>query len=444
MAISGGPDSTALLLALHLLSSVKKLSLRACHVNHKLRGTESENDEEFCKFLCEKLSVPLSVYCAASDDVDLTASESTLRATRYDFLFQCAQSNNSRFVVLAHNSNDQVETVLFRILRGTSPKGITGMKDAHQMNNGIWLLRPMLACSRDEVREFLESCGVIARQDSSNQSSKYARNFLRNQVIPLCLSRFPTMERQIERLRELVIYDQDFIDAATRAVVFELGSLENNTWSVQTFSNAHIALKHRLLAEAFELRSIEVSFERVEVVLSMMAPGSSQGRVSLNSQWDVAVDATAIKWIDKKTLPESFHFNPLPLKIPGRTMVLQLGQVFNIEEWSGSQSFQFPERTELAAYVDLSETVAPLVLRKIGESDRITPIGMSQSVGLKKYLKNNKIESTHGETNPHVVLADQKEVLWVPGVGLSEKIRVRTSPTHYMSIAAISADFMSV
>lgn len=226
MAISGGPDSTALLLALHLLSSVKKLSLRACHVNHKLRGTESENDEEFCKFLCEKLSVPLSVYCAASEDVDLTASESTLRATRYDFLFQCAQSNNSRFVVLAHNSNDQVETVLFRILRGTSPKGITGMKDAHQMNNGIWLLRPMLACSRDEVREFLESCGVIARRDSSNQSSKYARNFLRNQVIPLCLSRFPTMERQIERLRELVIYDQDFIDAATRAVVFELGSLE--------------------------------------------------------------------------------------------------------------------------------------------------------------------------------------------------------------------------
>ncbi|HEY9730715.1 MAG TPA: tRNA lysidine(34) synthetase TilS [Drouetiella sp.] len=446
VAISGGPDSTALLVALHWLSKAGKVSIRACHVNHKLRGLESEQDEDFCKFLCEKLSVPLDIYRVEGAAADLNASESHLRATRYDFLFQCAQASGSRLVVLAHNSNDQVETVLFRILRGTSPKGMTGMKDAHQMRNGIWLLRPMLACSRDEVRDFLDSCAIVARQDSSNQNSKYARNFLRNQVIPLCVTRFPTMDRQIERLRELVVHDQDFIDSATRAVIAELGSIESNTWSVRKFAEIHIALQHRLLAEAFALRSIEVSFERVEVVLSMMASGSDgEGRVSLNSQWDIEVDAENIKWIDKRAQPDSFHFSPVNLKFPGRTMVLQLGQVFNIEEWVGSEPAYYPARADLEAYVDLSQVVAPLVLRAPEDSDRITPLGMSQSVSLKRYLKNNSNESPSGVRRDlhNVLFADSREVLWVPGVGLSETVRVRIKPTHHLSISAISADFTS-
>lgn len=440
VGISGGPDSTALLVALHLFSRQTGFKFEACHVNHKLRKDESEQDEQFCKMLCEKLSIPLTVFSASAEDADLNAAEASLRATRYDFLFRCAESSATRFVMLGHTANDQVETVLFRFLRGTSPTGLTGIRFAHQMRNGIWLLRPMLACSRDEINEFLEQCGISARQDSSNHSSKYSRNFLRNQVIPLCETRFPSMMRQIERLRESIVIDEDYLDLCTEEFLAKLGRVDSGEWDAALLGAAHPALQRRALARAFECRSIEVSFERVEAVLNMMAnPFSSEHRISLNHRWDASLSSNRLSWIDKESIPYEVNFGPVNLKVPGKTMLLQRGQVFRAELWTGAVPEKFPERTEMEAVVDLSCIVGQLVIRESAANDRITPLGMTQSVNLKKYLR------THRAAKPirlqTTVIADDNEVLWVPGVGMSETIRVRAKPTHHLSLSAISADF---
>ncbi|CAN5254327.1 tRNA lysidine(34) synthetase TilS [soil metagenome] len=436
-ALSGGPDSTALLLALSMVSKQFGFKLRACHVNHKLRGEESNQDEHFCKQLCTTLSLPLDVYEAAN--VDPGASESNLRATRYDFLFSCAQAANSKFVLLAHNSSDQVETLLFRIFRGTSPTGLTGIRSAHQMRNGIWLLRPMLACTRTEVDQFLKLNNVSARIDSSNRSDKFARNFLRNQVIPLCLTRFPAMGRQVERLRELVSVDENYLNEATLQFIDQLGAIDDSTWSTTQFLSAHVALQRRALAKAFEYRNIEVSFERVQTVLNMMANPIEAKRTTLDQSWDINVDVDKISWIDRLPSTAKLDFAAVNLALPGRTMLLSLGQVFNVEAWTGPSPVNFPNRSDMTAFADLSYIDRPLVFRKSDQSDRINPLGMLQTVSLKRYLRSNKtdLKSWQG-----LVLADQSEVLWVPGIGLSEKIRVRTNPTHHLSISAISADFM--
>ncbi|MFN8551212.1 MAG: tRNA lysidine(34) synthetase TilS [Candidatus Obscuribacterales bacterium] len=447
VAISGGPDSTALLVALHLLARQVEFKFRACHINHRLRGEESDQDEQFCKMVCEKLGIELDVYRVAAEDVKAEASESDLRATRYDFLFRCAQSDGCRFLMLGHTTNDQVETVLFRFLRGTSPAGLSGIKSAHQMRNGIWLLRPLLTSSRSEVNEFLEYCGVVPQQDASNKSSKFARNFLRNEVIPLCLTRFPTLERQVERLRELVACDDEYLNQATGAVLNQLGGALRQSWSTETFSSVHLALQRRLLAQSFECREIEVSFERVQAVLNVVASaGSCVSRISLNQRWDVAVDSSKIEWIDKQAVVEDYHFNPVAVKVPGRTMLLQSGQVLTVELHAGHSPMQFPSRSDMEAYVDLTATSGPLLVRLGSEGDRITPLGMSQSVSLKRYLKSNKSRSSRNSRKNFlqtIVVADGNEVLWVPGVGLNEKIRVRENPTHHLAISAISADFVS-
>lgn len=441
VAFSGGPDSTALLLALSSLSKQVGFKLRACHVNHKLRGEDSEADEQFCRQLCATLSLPLDVYKASGSASD--ASEANLRATRYDFLFHCAESVNSQFIALAHNSSDQVETLLFRIFRGTSSTGLTGMRGAHLMDNGIWLLRPMLSCARSEVDDFLKLNNVTARLDSSNMSDKFARNFLRNQVIPLCLTRFPAMERQIERLRELVSVDENYLNESALRLIDQLGGIDNNTWTTSEFISAHLALQRRVLAKALEFRNIEVSFERVQTILNMMANPGEAKRTTLAADWDINVSADQMCWISKLSNTADFDFPVVNLSVPGRTMLLSLGQVVCVEPWSGPAPLQFPKRDEMTAIADLSNVDRPLVIRKMTENDRLTPLGMLQTVSLKKYLHGNSSLASSPNCWQGLVLADQSEVLWVPGVGLSEKIRVRTHPTHKLSISTISPDFLT-
>lgn len=440
VAFSGGPDSTALLLALRLLSKQVGFKLRACHVNHKLRGLDSEADEQFCRQLCTNLSVALDV-CEVSE-VDLGASESDLRATRYDFLSRCAQRANIPYVFLAHNSSDQVETLLFRIFRGTSPTGLIGMRSAHQMDNGIWLVRPLLSCARCEIDEFLKLNNVTARIDSSNLSDKYTRNFLRNQVIPLCLSRFPSIERQVERLRELISADESYLNEVASNLIGQLNGNECNTWLTNEFRSAHLAIQRRAVAKALQSRNIEVSFERVQAILNMMANPHDAKRTSLDHNWDIDVSPSEIRWIDKQSSAAVLDFEAVQLAVPGRTMLLSLGHVVVVETWSAQASTRFPDRGDMAALVDLSSISRPVVLRTMAESDYINPLGMSQTVGLRRYLRSNCGPGSSLKCWQGLVVAEQSEVLWVPGVGISDKIKVRTNPTHHLSILAISPDYL--
>jgi tRNA(Ile)-lysidine synthetase-like protein len=145
-----------------------------------LRASESDEDEEFCRQLCQQLNVECRVYRAG---LTSKVSEANLRATRYGFLYECAQKCASTVILTAHTQDDQVETVLFRLFRGTSTSGFTGIKAVRKLNNGLLLVRPMLNNTRAEVNELLAKLRVVARADSSNRQTKFARNFLRNGVI---------------------------------------------------------------------------------------------------------------------------------------------------------------------------------------------------------------------------------------------------------------------
>jgi tRNA(Ile)-lysidine synthase len=440
-SISGGPDSTAMLLACRLVSQQLGIELRACHVNHKTRGSESDLDEQFCRQLCAELLVPLEVY--EETEARPKASESKLRATRYDFLFSCARSLGSTIILLAHTHNDQIETLLFRLFRGTSTTGLTGIKTARLMKNGVWLVRPMLNCSRQEVLGFLSSNRISARVDSSNQNDNFARNFLRNQVLPLCLSRFPSMPRQLERLREVVTQEDEFLHQCTLQICNQLGGLDARSWSRQEFQAVHMALQRRALGQAMEYRDIEVSFERVQAVLNMMADNVGNKRLTLHERWDLVVDTENIRWIDKSRDTSTRRLlQPVKIKLPGNTIILSLGKVIRVEEWEETLPAQFPHRTALSAIVDLTSIEPPLVLRSDHDTDKIRPLGMTQPVSLKKYLHSRKNKSDR--VFEGVVLADQTEVLWVPGVGLSEKIKVKNVPTHRISVLDVATDCIVV
>jgi tRNA(Ile)-lysidine synthase len=223
VAVSGGPDSTALLIALNELRRESALELVAAHANHKLRGNESEQDEQFVRELCNRLNVPAA--CKALpvplDAADRQRSiEVTARECRLQFLAQVSAEYHASFIATAHTADDQAETVLHRIVRGTGLTGLAGIPASRTIAPGITLIRPLLHLRRHHVHAYLESVGHSAREDSSNRDLSFTRNRLRHEVLPYLASHInPQIGDALIRLAELAGEAQKVIDGQVKRLM---------------------------------------------------------------------------------------------------------------------------------------------------------------------------------------------------------------------------------
>lgn len=191
VAVSGGPDSVALLRA---LLTIKAGPLVLAHLNHLLRGAESDADEAFIRDLyatlrtagnadlelcCERIDVP------ARARADRDNLENAARGVRYDWLLRVATERQARWVATGHTADDQAETVLHRLLRGTGIKGLAGIPPRRELGAGVEVVRPLLGVTRAEVLAFLKAEGQSSREDSSNRDLRLTRNRLRHTLLPL-------------------------------------------------------------------------------------------------------------------------------------------------------------------------------------------------------------------------------------------------------------------
>jgi tRNA(Ile)-lysidine synthase len=187
VAVSGGADSTALLLGLVALAPTPA-RLVVAHAEHDLRETAG-TDREFVAVLAGRLGLPCVWRRLAVRDADDPAGEgleARARRLRYRFLEEVAREHGARHVLVAHTADDQAETILHRILRGTGPAGLAGMAAARELCDGVALLRPLLAVDRSDVREFLAAEAEAWREDESNADVRFARNFLRHEILARC------------------------------------------------------------------------------------------------------------------------------------------------------------------------------------------------------------------------------------------------------------------
>ncbi len=187
VAVSGGADSVALLRSMHEVAEDCRDKLIAAHFNHRLRGEASVADEEFVRQLAEELG--LSCFVGHAGDKSLNEQgqngvEAAARTVRYGFLRKLADEQGARYIVTAHTADDQVETVLHRILRGTGIVGLAGIPPVRRLSELTTLIRPMLGISRRLVLEYLEELGQSFREDESNASDEFTRNRIRHQLLP--------------------------------------------------------------------------------------------------------------------------------------------------------------------------------------------------------------------------------------------------------------------
>ena len=211
IGISGGADSVGLTTGLALLAADFDLHLHPAHLNHSLRGDEANDDAQWLSGFAHSLGLPLNVEQIEVRDYaerNRLSIETAARELRYGFLSRIAKRVGCRFVALAHSSDDQVETVLHRLLRGSGLDGLAGMPRTRSLGDGITLVRPLLSTSRAQIEAYLKARGQAWRDDSTNRDESITRNRIRHRLLPLLEAEFNP------RVRDAILRFSDQCSAA--------------------------------------------------------------------------------------------------------------------------------------------------------------------------------------------------------------------------------------
>lgn len=268
IALSGGADSVSLLCAMKQLSGQLGFTLSACHVNHGLRGEESDGDMRFCEELCERLGVQLEILNTdvRSFQQKHESLEETARRVRYDFF---ARVSDGKKLATAHNSNDSAETVLLNMMRGTGLKGLCGIPPVRGN-----IIRPLIYCSRDEVEQFLGENSLSYVTDKTNLSDDYTRNKVRHLILPEMLKINPSLLDTISRMEKNLREDNGLLEA--------LGSdALNNSKGTRGYKTAVLSQQpkpvlRRAIKQLLISGGIEPSTLRIEMAEEIILSGKGK------------------------------------------------------------------------------------------------------------------------------------------------------------------------
>ena len=222
IAVSGGPDSTALLYSLYRLSDIHQLNLHVAHLNHDTRGEETEQDAKFVADLARQLDLPSTIQkedpLTYQRKQRISSFEQVTREMRYSFLYRVAQAQGASAVAVGHTADDQAETVLEHILRGSGLHGLKGMTEVSPWPwppnaDGVSVLRPLLAAAKQETAAYCRELGRDFRQDSENNSTKFTRNRVRQELLPLLAADYnPRVTDALIRLSHIATLDLDYLE----------------------------------------------------------------------------------------------------------------------------------------------------------------------------------------------------------------------------------------
>ena len=415
IGFSGGFDSMC---TLDILSRTD-VQLIAAHYNHGWR-IEADTEEQHCKEFCEIRGIE---FYSGHAPEDLKHTETAAREARYNFLEQVRQLYNADGIITAHNSDDNAETVLYRIIKGT---GISGLKGIQPVRDNIY--RPILDCTRSEIETYCKTHNLSPNIDSSNSDIKYNRNLIRHKILPAMESINQEVKNSINKLSELAKLDEkiinEYIEQITRNV------LDNNRIIIPEFIKLSAALQQKIIYNLVSKYLDEYDLKKIKECLAFISDNCQNNETKKKSlTTDIWLAVNKHECIIYKEEP--VYSNEILINGCGE---FKLGEnVLVIEECIKAPG-KFPEDKTGIAYVDLSKIVYPLTLRQGRNNDTIKPLGMNGSMLLKKYLSGRRI--TQYKRKNLTVLACGNEVLWVPFVGLSSNIAVNSIPTHKLYFLA--------
>ncbi len=403
--LSGGADSVALLLVLDKLKEKYDLKIYAVHVKHGIRGKEADEDCEFCRKLCEKMGVEFFVkefdIPKMSKELGMSCEEAG-RVARYDSFEEIRKKKNANKIAVAHNMNDDAETVIMRLCRGTGLKGLCGIS-AVRGN----IVRPIINCSRKEIEDFVVSEGFSFQTDSTNLDDEYTRNRIRHNILPVLEKEInPSSIANIAKASEIISEEEDFIEMFSKESYKScvLDEKDNSIiFDAERFNNFHAAVRKRIIRMAIELlaKSVkDISYTHIESVIDIFE--GKTGR-SYNLPYGLKVEKSynlvVIKNNDDKT--KDFLYN---INIDEEIFVEECGIYVSISK-------EKPKADAEYKYFDSEEVGENFFVRSRADGDRIVINKDGRSKKVKDILIDYKVP--RDERDKVAVIGNQKCLLWV-------------------------------
>ncbi len=408
VACSGGPDSVVLLSALLTITPLRDYRLRVLHVNHGLRP-ESDQEQNMLQTLCQQWRVPLVVK-KLEPPPGLKGIEAWAREARYAFFQGSLTAVPLDYIATAHTQDDQAETVLFRLMRGSARRGVAGMPPVRDK----WLIRPFLHCSRREIDAYTQERKLPYVTDPSNADLRFTRNKIRHVLLPFLEQEFsPQIRRHLASLAETVREEEDWLEAlATAASARVIG--RDSSVSLPALDREPAALRSRILRQWAEGRAQGLRAVQVRR-LRELSEGKIQGRVELPGQRAVVRQGTRLR------------FQPQPPSVTERdyAYVVQAGQnrrlasrwnlsVSPAIEWQGDLSAaRCADRWSALFDCTLAGTAETCIVRNARTGDRIRPFGMRGHRKVQDVLVDAKIP--HALRPGFPVVETNGEIAWIPG-----------------------------
>lgn len=411
VAFSGGYDSMCLL---DCLKKITPNRIIALHLNHNWRGNESDLEEENCKHFCKKIGV--EIYTEKLPE-NIPHTETAGREARYEFFENCAKKFNSKIIFTAHNKNDNAETLLYRICKGTGISGLQGISE----NRGIYY-RPILEITREEIENYCKINNLVPNDDSSNHNIKYKRNFIRSEIIPQLQKINPNLLDTIETLSTVAREETGIIEEYLQNILKKIS--KDGKIKTSEFLKQSDAVQKRIVYNLFINNNLDYDRTKILKILDFIkeSSNSKSGKTcSLTTNLWIFTSERFIEIINncKKDFPE--------FKIQSEGIYAKANYIFELQTCNCIVD-KFPKDTKNCAYVDLTDIAIDFEIRTRKDGDIIQPFGLSGSQKLKKYLNAKKIPNH--EKDKLLFLTSGKEVLWAIGIGISDKIKVTTKPTH--------------
>jgi tRNA(Ile)-lysidine synthase len=439
VSVSGGPDSMALLHFLHRVRALYDLSLFCIHINHGIRGTEGARDADSTAYRSLGYGIPVRVlnfdvpYYAKREGLSL---EEAGRVVRYSLLLKHARGLGATRIATGHTRDDQVETLLMRILRGT---GLTGLRAIQAHREGRFI-RPFITMTKTSIIHYLVEAGLSWCSDSTNFSGDHLRNRIRHKLLPLLKDEYnPSVEESLYDLGVLATGDEEVLCQLTEALFKSLALSIRGGIALECRRLALLprGLQRRIIRRAFahikgdiagiSFKNIEQTLDALEhpVGCTIHLPGSMVARREYS--W-LRIEAP-----DGQELAGGLGEHLI--RVPGKTDIGEIN-ITIITSLNNSLHENFSS-SRRRIYLDRERVSLPLRIRKRREGDRFVPFGMTGEKKLKEFFINEKIPRQRRDRIP-VLVDSEDRIVWIVGHRMDDRVRVTNTSREILSISFTS------
>ncbi|MBI4378163.1 MAG: tRNA lysidine(34) synthetase TilS [Nitrospinae bacterium] len=453
IGVSGGIDSITLLYSLYFLRDDLKCSLMVAHANHGLRGEESDREADFVSGIADELKLPCVIeklnvleYMAERG----LSKQAAARELRYDFFKRAANRLSASKIALGHNADDQAETILMRLLRGSGMRGIAGIGAVRDNR----VIRPLIETSRDEITDFVREKGLRYVEDSSNIELYYLRNKIRLKLIPLLKQEYnPNITGTLKENAEIIRDEDEFLESYCLSIIPDIviseskGLIELDTSKLKAL---HIAIQRRILRAAVKKvkgNLLRISALHIDDILNSINKGFSGKSLNLPDGIRVFYEYDKLKLFRESEVAEEAEIIfDIPLKIPGETILSMPSFKFKTEIISSVPSPQsspprgegqgegyFGMKNRYTAFFNMDKIEGELRVRNRRSGDIFHPSGIQGSKKLKEFFIDEKIPRRERDHIPLVVSGDT--ILWVVGKRVTDTGRVDNDTKKILKIS---------